>query len=298
MKKDLTLAYSTCPNDTYIFHAIADGLLPCNFNFDITLADVETLNQNGQKGKFDISKLSFAAFGFMQDKYALLRTGAALGRGCGPLLVGLPGKSLDSSSDNTIQLINCPSKEKIIKPVIAVPGMGTTAFVLLRLFLNDHFPHLQPEIIPMPFEKVMPSVIKKEADFGLIIHESRFVYKEMGLNSLVDLGNWWEEKTGLPIPLGCIAIKRELGKETAKAIENLTGQSIDYARQHPEAGTDYIKKHAQELNSEVIQAHIELYVNEFSRDIGEEGEAAIHAFYENARKAEIIPQSSLPLFAC
>lgn len=288
--KQYTLAYSTCPNDTFIFNALANGLISTNnIDFDITLADVETLNRNASEGLFDITKLSFAAFGSLRDKYALLRTGAALGRGCGPLVISLPGRSFAAWKNK--------NNGEALKPVVAVPGMGTTAFVLFTLFLKDRFPGIEPDILPMPFEKILPAVKNKKADFGVIIHEGRFIYKESGLESLVDLGQWWEEKTGLPIPLGCIAVKRDLGQKAAHTIENLIGQSIEFAMENSGAGNAYIRQHAQELDDDVIQEHIELYVNDFSRDIGEEGEAAIHTFYEKAQQAGIMVKSQLPLFA-
>ncbi len=290
MKNDYTLAYSTCPNDTFIFNAIANDAIPTGeLHFDVTLADVETLNQNARKGKFDITKLSFAAFGSIRDQYALLRTGAALGRGCGPLVVSLPGKSFGALED-----ANSVDKTK---PIVAIPGMGTTAFVLFSLFLKDQFPGVEPEIIAMPFEKIIPSIKQKQADFGVIIHEGRFIYKEIGLESLVDLGQWWEEKTSLPIPLGCIAVKRSLGQKMAETIEELIGQSIDHAMAHPEAGKTYIRQHAQELDDDVIQEHINLYVNDFSRNIGEEGEAAIKTFYKKSVEAGLMEESQLPIFA-
>lgn len=285
---NLTLAYSSCPNDTFIFNALAHRLIQTNdFNFKITMADVETLNKQAAKSVFDITKLSFATFGKLQDQYALLRTGAALGRGCGPLVVSLPGKVMAASSMKRL--------------AVAVPGSGTTAYVLFSLFIKDNFPDVDPDIVPMPFEKIMPAVKDGTADFGVIIHEGRFIYQNMGLECLADLGAWWEEKTSLPIPLGCIAIKRSIYKNDsniASTVEKLIGQSIQYAFDHPESGADYIKKHAQELDDNVIDQHINLYVNEFSKDIGTEGEAAILTFFKKAEDAGIISSGSQPIFAC
>lgn len=315
MKEHFSLAYSTCPNDTYIFHALVHGLIPLDSTispsprFNVTLADVETLNQEAQKETYDITKLSFAAFGSLRETYGLLRTGAALGRGCGPLVVSLPGRSLDSDLNNghikrydttkTEHPRTCRSGNSHIEmPIVAVPGMGTTAFVLFNLFMKDRFPEVRPRFRPMPFEKIMPSVKEQAVDFGVIIHEGRFIYQQMGLASLVDLGAWWEDKTGLPIPLGCIAVKRRLGNAFAKTIERLIGSSLNYAMAHPDAGKEYIKHHAQEMDDQVIQDHIRLYVNSFSNTLGEEGEAAIRVFYEKARKANLIPFSDAPLFAC
>ena len=285
MKSNQTykLAFSSCPNDTFIFKAIARQLIDLHgYCFDIVLEDVETLNQRAAKGTYDITKLSFAAFGSLAQTYALLRTGSALGLGCGPLIISLPGRSLDDKT----------------KPVIAVPGMGTTAYHLFRLYVDDKFIDMEASIIPMPFEKIMPAVIEKKVDFGVIIHEGRFVYPDMGLELKADLGLWWEDKTFLPIPLGCIAIKRDIDPAIACDIQKLIGQSIDHAFLNPSMAYDYIQTHAQELDEDVIQQHIGLYVNNFSKDIGEKGEAAITTFFKKARASGLIKNFESSLFAC
>ncbi|MBT3487284.1 MAG: 1,4-dihydroxy-6-naphthoate synthase [Desulfobacula sp.] len=277
------LAFSSCPNDTFIFKAIARQLIDLHgYSFDIVLEDVETLNQKAAKGTYDITKLSFAAFGSLVQTYALLRTGSALGLGCGPLIISLPGRSLDDKT----------------KPVIAVPGMGTTAYHLFRLYVDDKYIDMDASIIPMPFEKIMPAVIERKADFGVIIHEGRFVYPDMGLELKADLGLWWEDKTFLPIPLGCIAIKRDIDSAIACDIQKLIGKSIDHAFLNPSMAYDYIQTYAQELDEDVIQQHIGLYVNNFSKDIGEKGEAAITTFFEKARASGLIEKSKNALFAC
>ena len=277
------LAFSSCPNDTFIFKAIARQLIDLHgYSFDIVLEDVETLNQKAAKGTYDITKLSFAAFGSLVQTYALLRTGSALGLGCGPLIISLPGRSLDDKT----------------KPVIAVPGMGTTAYHLFRLYVDDKYIDMDASIIPMPFEKIMPAVIERKADFGVIIHEGRFVYPDMGLELKADLGLWWEDKTFLPIPLGCIAIKRDIDSAIACDIQKLIGKSIDHAFLNPSMAYDYIQTYAQELDEDVIQQHIGLYVNNFSKDIGEKGEAAITTFFEKARASGLIEKSESSLFAC
>ena len=277
------LAFSSCPNDTFIFKAIARQLIDLHgYSFDIVLEDVETLNQKAAKGTYDITKLSFAAFGSLAHTYALLRTGSALGQGCGPLIISLPGRSLDDKT----------------QPVIAVPGMGTPAFHLFRLYMDDTFIDMDASIIPMPFEKIMPAVIERKADFGVIIHEGRFVYPDMGLELKADLGLWWEDKTFLPIPLGCIAIKRDIDSAIACDIQKLIGKSIDHAFLNPSMAYDYIQTYAQELDEDVIQQHIGLYVNNFSKDIGEKGEAAITTFFEKARASGLIEKSKNALFAC
>ncbi|MBU1195512.1 MAG: 1,4-dihydroxy-6-naphthoate synthase [Proteobacteria bacterium] len=271
--KKYSLAYSSCPNDTFIFKAIARQLIPLdNFQFDIAMEDVETLNQKAAAGIYDITKLSFASFGSLMDRYALLRAGSALGMGCGPLIISTPGKSLSDKKN----------------PVVAVPGMGTTACYLFKFYINDLFPGMNPKIIAMPFEKVMLSVVEKTADFGVIIHEGRFVYPSFGLELQADLGQWWEKTTSLPIPLGCIAIRRELGPETACNIQRLIRQSIEHAFIHPETAYDYIQTHAQELEEDVIRQHIELYVNDFSKDFGEKGEKAIITFFDKAKASGLI----------
>lgn len=282
--KNITLAYSSCPNDTFIFHALAHKSI--EINFQITIADVETLNQHAAHALFDVTKLSFATFGALRDTYALLRTGSALGRGCGPLLISLPDKKITP---------------KVKRPVVAVPGRGTTAFVLFTLFIKENFPQVEPEIISMPFEKIMPAVKDGAADFGVVIHEGRFVYQNLGLESFVDLGQWWENFTSLPIPLGCIAIKRAVYQNNpsiAYKIEQMIGKSIQHGFDYPEHSREYIKSHAQELDDEVIRQHINLYVNDFSKDIGDEGERAIRTFFAKAEEAGIIKPNSQPLFAC
>lgn len=282
-KKKLSLAFSSCPNDTYIFAAIAaKSVIDPDLDFKITLADVETLNKSAAKKRFDITKLSFAALGNLRNDYALLRTGAALGRGCGPLVVAKPA---------TIIL-----PDKRFK--VAVPGFGTTACLLFRFFLQERYPGSDPEIIAMPFETIMPSILKGESDLGVIIHEGRFVFGSLGLVCTMDLGAWWEKKTGLPIPLGCIAVKRTLGQNLAERVERLIGQSIDHARQNPKANRQYIQSHAQELDDGVIDKHINLYVNDFSSHMGTEGKAAIEKFFKEAERSGYIKPNDNPLFAC
>ncbi len=278
------LAYSTCPNDTYIFKALARNLIDLKgYAFDIFLEDVETLNQAARKGVHDITKLSFAALGGVLDRYALLGTGAALGQGCGPLLVSLPGRSLTDRSEG---------------PVVAVPGMGTTACLLFRFFMKDRFPGLPVTLRPMTFDLIMPAVRDGRVDFGVIIHEGRFVYPSMGLTMEADLGLWWERATGLPIPLGCIAVKRDMDPAAALNIQDLIRQSIDHAHAHPQMAGDYIRSHARELDEEVIDQHIRLYVNDFSRDIGIMGREAVETFFEKARAAGYLDPFDHPLFAC
>jgi len=278
MTNTLTLGYSTCPNDTYIFHALASGLIDTGqLAFDISLADVETLNQQARTGALDVSKLSFAAIGHLAESYALLRSGAALGRGCGPLVVARPNQRL----------------EALAQAKIAVPGLWTTACMLLALYLQH-----MPDVDAMPFENIMPAVADGEYDVGLIIHESRFTYPDYGLVSLLDLGQWWEAETGLPIPLGGIAIRRDIPSEVACAAERAIRDSLEYAGSHPGAADAYIERHAQEMAPDVIKQHIDLYVNDFSLNLGREGEAAIERLFQMGRDRGILPAGRAPLFAC
>ncbi len=281
-RKTYSLAFSSCPNDTFIFKAIARGFIDLyGMGFDIAMEDVETLNQKAATGTYDITKLSFAALGNLLDRYALLRAGAALGRGCGPLIISRPGQNLDRKK----------------RPTIAVPGLGTTAFHLFQFFVNHKFPEMDATILPMPFETIMDAVMDGSADFGVIIHEGRFVYQAMGLDMIADLGQWWEDETGLPIPLGCIAVRRDLGASFARKIEALIGDSIDHGFAHPDMGRDYIRDNAQEMDEKVVRQHIDLYVNPHSRDLGKKGEMAVVRFFETAADAGLMEKSRLPLFA-
>lgn len=276
MTTRLSLAYSTCPNDTFIFYGLADGCVPCpDILFDITLADVETLNQAARSRTFDITKLSFAAMGHLRSDYWLLKTGAALGRGCGPLIIARPGADLTTLAD----------------AVIAVPGMDTTACLLTGLYLGR-----PPRACAMTFDQIMPAVSAGKFDFGVIIHEGRFTYPSYGLDRVLDLGQWWEEHTGLPVPLGCIAAGRNLDLETVKTVETAIGDSIAFAFDHPEKPAPYVRRHARELAPGVIQQHIDLYVNEFSRNIGKEGMRAIETLFARAQDCGLIRPDSSPLF--
>ncbi len=276
-KKKLSLAFSTCPNDTYIFYALAHGKIDLEgLSFDIMLNDVEHLNQQAQKGIVDISKLSFAAIGHLTGTYGLLRSGAALGQGCGPLIVARKGMDLNS----------------IKSARIAVPGLWTTANLLLGLFTGR-----TPNIIPMTFDKIMPAVQSGEYDFGVIIHEGRFTYQNYDLMCLADLGEWWESETSLPIPLGGIAIRRDISQEIICRVESGIRESIEYAHLHTSETNCYVKAHAQELSDDVVCQHISLYVNEFSLDIGSQGARAIETLFSKARRRGLLPESEKSLFA-
>ena len=264
---NLKLAFSTCPNDTFMFHALVSGIIKTDYNFEISLTDIEDLNNMALKKENDITKVSFSALSGVLDDYVLLRSGAALGRGCGPMVVSL-------NSDNIKNLEN---------KKIAVPGMNTTAALLIRLYAGSDL-----NLIPMPFYEIMPAVREKKADLGVIIHEGRFTYKNYNLVSCLDLGQWWEDTTGLPIPLGGIAAKRNLGSEVIKHIQTALSESVLYAFKNPEVSSEYITKYAQEMEEDVIKEHIELYVNEFSVKLGKEGENAVYELFKRSEKAGII----------
>ncbi|MFH0999182.1 MAG: 1,4-dihydroxy-6-naphthoate synthase [Pseudomonadota bacterium] len=276
MTTRLSLAYSTCPNDTFAFYGLAKGHVTCpNISFEISLADVETLNQAARSRAYDITKLSFAAMGNLRSSYWLLKSGAALGRGCGPLIVARPGCGIDSLSDSAI----------------AVPGMDTTACLLTGLYLGK-----PPRAFPMTFDRIMPEVSKGNFDYGVIIHEGRFTYPDYGLVSILDLGSWWEQQTGLPVPLGCIAAGKNLELEVVKKVEKAISESIAFAFAHPERTSPHVREHAQEMAPDVIQQHIDLYVNEFSLDIGTEGVRAIETLFAMAQDSGLILPDSSPLF--
>ena len=277
MENRLSIGYSTCPNDTFIFYALAHGLIDCEgIEFDVTLDDVETLNQKAKTGCLDISKLSFAAMGHLQDSYGLLHSGAALGRGCGPLVIGRQGQDL---------------KEFTSKKV-AVPGLWTTAALLSSLYASK-----KPDLIPIPFDQIMPAVQKRKFDFGVIIHEGRFTYGEYGLESLIDLGEWWEYETSLPIPLGGIAVHRRIDSRRVKNVDTAIYKSVSYAFKNPDKANKYIIKYAQEMSRSVVERHINLYVNDFTLDMGEEGINAVNQLFSRARAKGLIPYSNTPIFA-
>ncbi|MBU0944698.1 MAG: 1,4-dihydroxy-6-naphthoate synthase [Proteobacteria bacterium] len=266
----LSIGYSPCPNDTYIFYGLTHGkvLLP-----DVKLApplleDVETLNRWAMEKKLDITKLSFHALGHVLDEYCVLSAGSALGRGCGPLLVARPG------FDPAL----------LAEARVAIPGRLTTAALLFRMYSPASH-----QLLAMRFDEVMTAVTEGSVDVGVIIHESRFTFAEYGLVCLQDLGQWWEETSGHPIPLGCIAARRSLGKERITSIDQAIYNSILWADKHPEECLPYICEHAQEMDQQVMQSHIGLYVNDYSKELGREGLAAIEAFLRLGREAGILP---------
>jgi 1,4-dihydroxy-6-naphthoate synthase len=271
----LSLGYSPCPNDTFIFTAWMEGMLEGGPRVQVQLEDIATLNQLALAGGLDIIKVSFHAFGHIRDNYCLLHSGGALGRGCGPLVVAGEAWSQDELKDKRI----------------AIPGKLTTAALLLHLF--------QPElnnICVMPFDQIMPATRDGIVDAGLIIHESRFTYRDYGLHQIVDLGEWWEAETGHAIPLGGIVMRRDLGKRAIEQADAALASSVEYAHAHPEDVWPTVRRYAQEMEDEVMRQHIELYVNSFTYDYGAEGEAAIRYLMDTAQQLGIIPNSAQSLF--
>lgn len=269
----MNIYFSPCPNDTFIFHALVHGLVPGTPTFDVTYADIDITNKLAvEENGPDIMKISFAALPWASSEYALLPCGGALGRGCGPLVL----------TKNSSQNPNSLSGKRI-----AVPSERSTAYLLFRLWAEQQVTDGVGEIIVMPFHEIMPAVRDGIVDAGLVIHEARFTYQTYGLSQLVDLGNWWEEDTGLPIPLGAIIAKRSLD---LKAIASWIRQSVEYAWVNPEASKGYVMCHAQEMSPEVAKAHVNLYVNEFSANLGEDGYAAIQALLNRAADCGLVPR--------
>jgi len=272
----LKIGYSPCPNDTFIMAALAENRLASPLIFEPLLADVETLNQWALEDRLDVTKLSFMALGQVRNSYGLLSSGGALGWGCGPLLVARPGRTL----------------AQLDHGAVASPGNLTTAALLLSLYLGK-----QPDFRHMVFSDIMPAVASGEADFGLIIHEGRFTLAAYGLEPLLDLGSWWEQETGRPIPLGGIAIRRDLGLELAQMVDQAIRSSLLDALGTPERTMSYVQSHAQEMDPDVVTQHIKLYVNSLSMDLSAEGQAAVDLLFSKAEGAGFLPHSSMPLMA-
>ncbi len=255
----MTIAYSPCPNDTFVFHAWSHGLIDGAPPIDVTHADIDVTNNLVREGGLDVMKISYAALPEALDAYRLLPCGGALGRGCGPLVLVRPDAGAVPLTGRTV----------------AVPSLKSTAYLLFRRWAEQQVPEGVGEVRVLPFHEIMPAVRDGAVDAGLVIHEARFTYPGFGLECLADLGDWWEGVTGAPIPLGAIVARRSLGEERIAEITRAVRASVDYAFARPEASHDYVMEKAQELDPEVAKAHIALYVNEFTRDLGPEGYAAV-----------------------
>ncbi|GGV54146.1 1,4-dihydroxy-6-naphtoate synthase [Streptomyces longisporoflavus] len=270
----LQIAFSPCPNDTFVFDAWAHGRVPGAPALDVTFADIDITNGMAERGsgEFDVLKVSYAVLPYVLDEYALLPCGGALGRGCGPLVltreagVDLTGKT------------------------VAVPSEKSTAYLLFRLWAADTLTGGGVgEVVVLPFDQIMPAVRDGKVDAGLVIHEARFTYQNYGLHCLADMGEHWERTTGLPIPLGAIIAKRSLGEERLRQLADSVRTSVRMAWDDPEASRPYVREHAQEMDPAVADQHIGLYVNEFTADLGEDGYAAIRGLLTRAAAEGLVP---------
>jgi len=261
------VAFSPCPNDTFVFSAWVHGRLEGAPPVQVTYADIDITNSAAERGEFDVAKVSYAALPWLLDRYRLLPSGGALGRGCGPLVLGRG--DLDGVAGRTV----------------AVPSERSTAYLLFRLWAA-RTPPARIEVVP--FAEIMPAVRDGRFDAGLVIHEARFTYQDYGLTSLADLGEWWEADTGLPIPLGAILARRDHDADRLAAVLRA---SVEHAWAHPEDSAAYIAEHAAEMSPDVQQRHIALYVSEFTRDLGDEGYAAVEALLARAYEAGLTPSN-------
>jgi 1,4-dihydroxy-6-naphthoate synthase len=309
----LSLGFSPCPNDTFIFDAMIHQKIDTEgLSFDVVFDDVETLNQKAFRAELDITKLSYHAYAYLTEQYVLLHAGSALGFGVGPLLIcnneDYISADLLADLQPPTSHLQLPTSDLIprssdLRPLtsflgpptsdlrIGIPGKYTTANFLLSLALPE-----AKNKIEMKFFEIESALLNHQIDLGVIIHENRFTYQEKGLKKIIDLGEFWENLTQGPIPLGGIMVKRELPENVKQKINRIIKRSVQYAFDHPESGMDFICSLSQEMSKEVINKHIELYVNKFSIDLGEVGRKAVQTFFEQAHKLGIIPETKQNLF--
>lgn len=274
----LTLAFSPCPNDCFMFDAIVHRRIDLEgLEFEVRLADVEALNNAAFAGEVDVSKLSYHAYAYCAGDYVLLDAGSALGRNCGPLLISKRAIAQDQVASGALR--------------IAIPGKYTTANFLLGLA----FPAARNKI-ELLFSDIEGAVLDGRVDAGLIIHENRFTYAARGLKKIVDLGEFWERMTGAPIPLGGIVIRRSLPDDVKQIVNRLVRRSVEYAFAHRTASLPYVREHAQEMREDVMYQHIDLYVNDYSVDLGPDGRRAVALLFEKAKALGVIPAIEQPLF--
>ncbi|MDT3400344.1 1,4-dihydroxy-6-naphthoate synthase [Streptomyces sp. B1866] len=269
----LRIAYSPCPNDTFVFHAWAHGLVPGAPAIDVTFADIDVTNGMAERGELDVLKVSYAVLPWVLRDYALLPCGGALGRGCGPLVLTRQPVAPDALTGATV----------------AVPSERSTAYLLFRLWATARVPGGVGRVVVMPFHQIMPAVRDGRVDAGLVIHEARFTYQGYGLHCVADMGEHWEDTTGLPIPLGAIIARRTLGAERLRAVAEAIRTSVRGAWDDPVASRAYVLQHAQEMDPAVADQHIGLYVNEFTADLGESGFAAVRGLLTRAAAEELVP---------
>lgn len=262
----MNIAFSPCPNDTFVFHAWVHRLLEGAPELNVTYADIDKTNYWAARREGpEVMKISYAALPYVIDDYELIPCGGALGRGCGPLVLSKNGGSDPS---------------RLAGKTVAVPSDKSTAYLLFRLWAAQKIPGGPGKITVMPFHEIMPAVRDGKIDAGLVIHEARFTYKEYDLDKVADLGDWWEEDTGFPIPLGAIIARRSLGMKAS--LTEWIRESVEFAWANPDASMDYVMEHAQEMSKEVARSHIDLYVNEFTRGLGEDGYAAVESLLGRA----------------
>ena len=274
----LSLGFSPCPNDCFMFDAIVNRRIDLEgLEFAIRLADVEALNRAAFAGETDVTKLSYHAYAFCIGSYVLLDAGSALGRNCGPLLISRRAIAKDEVAAGGLS--------------IAIPGTFTTANFLMGLA----FPKATNKT-ELVFSAIEQALLDGTFDAGLIIHENRFTYEAKGLKNIIDLGEFWERETGAPIPLGGIVIKRSLPDELKQRVNRVLRRSVEYAFAHRTASLDYVRAHAQEMSEDVMYRHIDLYVNEYSVDLGAEGRRAVELLFDKAAATGIIPPASGTLF--
>ena len=279
MNNKLTIGFSPCPNDTFIFDALVHHKIDTEgLDFDVYLGDVEDLNNKAFNKELDITKISYHAYGYLTDNYVLLDSGSALGKGCGPLLI--------QNSESNIQ-----NDKDLINATIGIPGKYTTANFLLSIAHPN-----ATNKVELLFSDIENAVLSGEVDAGLIIHENRFTYQEKGLKKIIDLGEYWEKNTGKLIPLGGIIIKRDLPEETIHKVNRILRKSIEYAFANPDSPLAYMQENAQEMDAAVMMQHVELYVNKYSIDLGVAGKDAITQMFNLAQQKGIIPKISNQLF--
>jgi len=284
----LTLGFSPCPNDTFIFDALIHHKIDTEgLDFEVFYDDVETLNQKAMRGELDVTKLSYHAFAYAADKYVLLDAGSALGFGVGPLLISDFEISISDLQNGKIR----NRKSEIQNPLIGIPGKYTTANFLLGLA----FPNATNKV-ELVFSDIEDAVLDGRIDIGLIIHENRFTYQDKGLKKIIDLGDYWEKQTGCAIPLGGIVANRNLPLEVLHKINRVLRRSVEFAFENPKSGLEFIRAHAQEMSEEVMYKHIDLYVNKYSIDLGADGRKAIKLLFDTALEKHIIPEIKDELF--
>jgi len=272
----ISLGFSTCPNDTFIFDAMVHHKIDTkNLEFDVVLGDVEELNSKALQNKLDVTKISYHAFSKIAQNYLLLDSGSALGYKNGPLLISK--RKIYSDELNDVK--------------IAIPGVNTTA----NLLLSIAFPKAKNKK-EFLFSNIEDAILDNEVDAGLIIHENRFTYEKKGLNKIIDLGEYWEKETGLPIPLGGIAVNRNLNHNLQLKINRVLKRSVEYAFANPKSAYPYIKQYAQEMDEDVMYKHIELYVNNFTVELGKQGRKAIEILYEKAISLGVLPEMNKQIF--